>query len=400
MKNIITLILVSFLISSCNQNNTEYAVPNLLDRPESLQYSNEWSEVKNKFADLAYAIKKDKKNIDALIQISNLYISEARVTGEHGHYYNAALEVIEKALTNSKISKDQKFMALSSKASVQLSLHEFDKGLKTAETAMTLNPYNARIYGVLVDANVELGNYAKAVEYSDKMVSLRPDITSYSRVSYLREIHGMPKEAIEAMKMAVLSGSPGSEEKSWAALQLAQLYQKYGKLEEAENILQQILMERENYPFALAALGEIYIIQKKYELAEKTLKEACQIIPEVGFYISLAELYKLQGRNDEMKVILKEVLAMLKEDTDHGHDMSLEFAQLYVQFFNDPDKSLQFIKEDMKKRPSNIDLNRILARIYIAKEDKTNASLCIEKAKVTKSQHPELKELEELLMAI
>jgi hypothetical protein len=39
-----------------------------------------------------------------------------------------------------------------------------------------------------VDGNVEMGNYDSAVAFADKMVALRPDLTSYSRVSYLREI--------------------------------------------------------------------------------------------------------------------------------------------------------------------------------------------------------------------
>ena len=34
-------------------------------------------------------------------------------------------------------------------------------------------PTNAFICGILVDANVEMGDYKKAVEYSDNMVSLR-----------------------------------------------------------------------------------------------------------------------------------------------------------------------------------------------------------------------------------
>jgi hypothetical protein len=54
----------------------------------------------------------------------------------------------------------------------------------------------------LVDGNVEMGNYATAIEEADKMISIRPDIRSYSRASYLREIHGDYPGAIDAMKLA------------------------------------------------------------------------------------------------------------------------------------------------------------------------------------------------------
>ena len=62
--------------------------------------------------------------------------------------------------------------------------------LIVAHKAQQVNPYNAYVYGLLVDGNVEMGNYDTAVAYADKMVGVRPDLTSYSRVSYLREIFG------------------------------------------------------------------------------------------------------------------------------------------------------------------------------------------------------------------
>ena len=237
MKNLYILLLCfSFFLACKNEKPTtltSFEVPQLLDRPEKLKYFNEWSETRSQFADLKFKISKDPHAIDALLQVSNLYIMEARITGEHGHYYNAALKTITQALESNKITNDQKFLALSAKAGVQLSLHSFVEGLNTAKHAVSLNPYNAQIYGALVDAYVELGQYELAVEMADKMVSIRPDLRSYSRVSYLREIYGMPEDAIAAMKMAVEAGSPGSEEKSWAALQLAQLYLRYNKVNES-----------------------------------------------------------------------------------------------------------------------------------------------------------------------
>ncbi len=404
MKNLY-LLLIAFLFLVACRNNVENAtnaveIPELLDRSEKLQYFNEWSETRNRYADLKHKLNKDPQSIDALIQIANVFIAEARITGEHGHYYNAALTTITRALNQQKISKDQIFLALSAKASVELSLHSFKTGLETATQAMQLNPYNAQIYGVLVDAYVELGEYAKAVETADKMVSLRPDLRSYSRVSYLREIYGMPGEAIAAMKMAVEAGSPGSEEKSWAALQLAELCLRYDMVKEAESILNQLLTERPDYPFAKAALADVYIAQSKNAEAEKELKEACAIIPEVGFYVQLAELYKNTGRENEMKTTMKEVLNMLEDDMKHGHNMSLEYAQIYLDFFNDADGALKYLQQDREMRPENIDINRMLAKIYIIKKDKANAEAFLLKAAKTNSKHPELKELEKEIQQI
>ena len=128
-------------------------------------------------------------------------------------------------------------------------------GLAIAEKAQKINPYNALIYGILVDGNVEMGNYKAAVENSDKMDSIRPDIRSYSRISYLREIYGDYPGAIEAMKLAVGAGGAGDEPTEWTRIQLARLYENTGDLKNAEMHYMIALDERPGYPYATAGLG-------------------------------------------------------------------------------------------------------------------------------------------------
>lgn len=400
MKKITYLICTLFILSCAKEPKTNFEIPALLERSEKMQYFNEWSEVRTSYADLKHLLTKNPDHIDALIRITNLFIAEARITGEHGHYYPAALKTIEHALQQKNINKDQEFLALSAKASVQLSLHHFKDALKTAEIAQQKNPYNALIYGALIDAHVELGDYKNAVSLADKMVNMRPDLRSYSRVSYLREIYGMPEDAIKAMQMAVEAGSPGSEEKAWAALQLAQLCIRYNKTAEGISILNQILEERPDYPFAKANLATVYMSQGKFKEAEQELKEACAIIPEVSFYIHLAELYKQTEQQEAFDKLLPEILDMLTDDIQHGHNMSLEFAAVYSELLNDPDKALNYIQEDLNMRPENIDINRNLANIYLLKKDKEMAANFLLKANSTNSKNPELLELNQRLQKI
>lgn len=365
----------------------------LLQRGEKIQLGKEWDHVQNAYSDFTKEIDANPHDNKSRIGLAQLYIREARVTGEHGHYYPAALDVLQDALDDSELTDDDKFLALMTKAGVQLSLHEFESALKTGNKAALLNPLNAQIHGVLVDANVELGNYDKAVMLSDKMMSIKPDIRSYSRVSYLREIHGDVDGAIEAMSFAIKSGYPGTEETAWAMLTLGDMYREYGKEEEAEKVYKNILDLREDYPFAVGALGDLYMDQGKEELAEKTLKEAMDIIPEVGFYISLADLYKQQGKDDKVKELLDEIFVMLKDDTDSGHNMNLEYAHLYMDILEDNDKAMEYAKLEYDKRPNNIDINRTMAAIYHKMENDAEAKKYLEVAGKTNSKKPEYLEL-------
>ncbi len=403
-------IVASFLAcnsSEINNSNTAKAsfspseklakIPKLLTRAEKIQNGKEWESVQNQYGKYRQQILDDKQADEATLNLAQLFTLEARVTGEHGHYYPGALKLLNGLLEKEDLDNNLKFSVLATKAGVQLSQHDFAEALEAGKTAVELNPYNAQIYGVLTDAYVELGDYEKAVEMADKMVSIRPDLRSYSRVSYLREIHGMPEEAIEAMTMAADAGYPGYEETAWARLTLGELYEKYGRPEQAEEQYLRILSERKNYPFAIAALANIEMERGNYEKAEKLLKEACDIIPEVGYYEQLAHLYQETNREDEKNEIVKEIMVMLQDDIDSGHNMNIEYAYIYLDLKKNYNEALEYALKEYEKRPKNIDVNLLLAQIYHEKGDLGKTKGYLKNAKITNSKNPELLELNKII---
>ncbi len=370
-------------------------IPELLPRPKALQDATEWERTQSGYMKLSSDLRlKNANAVEPRVTLAQIFVNEARVTGEHGHYYPAALKMVDQALNiNKGLDQNLEFLALSTKASVQLSQHDFASALETAKRAIRINPHNAQIYGALVDANVELGNYDAAVEASDQMVSIRPDLRSYSRVSYLREIYGDVDGAIEAMEMAVKAGYPGYESTAWARLTLGEIHQRYGNKEAARKQYETILKERPNYPFAIAALGDLALDAKDYPKAEKLLKEAAGIIPEVGYYMSLAKLYKATGRQEEMRSAEEEIFVMLQDDVDSGHNMDLEYASFYRDQFEDYDKAMEYTRREYEKRPRNIDVNRLIAALMQEKDMKKEAQPYLEVAASTNSRHPELTEM-------
>lgn len=399
------------LISSCTGDDMPdegtaakgIDIPELLKRPEALQNAMEWENTQSSYMQMSSKLRTDEPDgIEPRINLAKIFVNEARVTGEHGHYYPAALQLLNEALAlNHRGTKDAnlEFEALSTKAGVLLSQHDFKTALSTAKEAVSLNPYNAQVYGAVVDANVELGNYDAAIEAADKMNEIRPDLRSYSRVSYLREIKGDTQGAIDAMKRAVNAGAPGYESTAWARLTLGGLYHRYGTPEEAAAQYAAILVERPNYPFAIAAQGELAYEAGNNEEAERLLNEAKGIIPEVGYYIQLAKIYKKEGRQDELKAVEDEILAMLQDDVDSGHNMDLEYASLYRDLYEDYDKALKYMLMEYEKRPTNIDVNRMLADVYLKRGEYDKARDHLLAAEATDSKHPELTEIREGLAA-
>lgn len=282
-------------------------------------------------------------------------------------------------------------LILKTKAGVLMSQHEFQKALVTAEEAIRINDHNAMNYGILVDAHVELGQYPEAIEAADKMVSIRPDLRSYSRVSYIRELIGRHDGAIDAMQLAVDAGAPGSEEKAWAQLQLAGLYERKGDRAAALAISRAIVEERPEYPFALANIGRLEILDGDTTAGVAMIEKACTIIPEVSFFVELAKYHKAAGHIEAADALRMKILAMIDDDIRSGHKMDLELGHVYADLFGDYSKAISYIEKEYQLRPSNVVVNRALADVYEKAGDHAKALFHQQKANWTELQDGEVK---------
>jgi tetratricopeptide (TPR) repeat protein len=370
--------------------NHEKPIPPLKQRQGPISTSSEWLNTKAAIEGLQYKIRRDKGDTQSKLLLALAYMQEARVTGEHPYYYPAALDLIDEVLDRKNAAPEVRYEATIAKGMIQLSLHKFREALETGKRAQALNARRASVYGVLCDANLELGNYNEAIKMADKMVSIRPDLMSYARISYLREIHGDLDGAIKAMELAARAGYPGLEQTSWAMYTLGGLYEKKGDLKLAALTYQQILRERPSYAFAKGGLGRLQAKQGNTREAIKLYSEAANTIPEFSFQQELARLYHKTGEHKKAKTITKELLAGFEEDQEAGHDMNLELAHAYMDLEQNYDEALTFAMKEYKKRPANIDVNKTLAAIYYHKGNYKKANSYLNKATITNSQDPGL----------
>ncbi len=375
-----------------NSYKEETVYSELLPRKNSIAYAAEWTSIRNNAAALQDKIKKDPADIKSLLALTALYIQEGRNTGKFNYYNTAALKCIHAVL----LKDAQNFEALTFQATILLSQHRFTEGLAIAEQAQTLYPFNAYVYGLIIDGNVELGNYAKALEAADKMISIRPDNRSYSRIAYLREIHGDIPGAIEAMKLAVDAGVTGDENTEWCRVQLGKLYEKLGKVRDAE--MQYIIASnnRKNYPYALAGLARIGTAEKNYDSAINLYLQADSLIPDHTFKEGIIEVYNLTGQADKATTLAGEILDYMKQfssdvknNKNEGQNEDHEMAHAWMGV-NNYEKALEYALAEYNRRPANIEVNETVAIVYYGKGEYAKALPYIETALKTNCQNPEL----------
>jgi len=364
----------------------------LMERKGIGAQSAEWASTKTTGERLIRMVRDNEDDLKNRIGLATLYIQEARITGNNMYYDAAALRYI-----NEVLAKDQThFEALTLKAMLYLSQHHFSDGLVLAQKAQQSNPYNAFVYGLLVDANVELGNYAEAVKNSDQMVSIRPDIRSYSRISYLREIYGDYPGAIDAMKMAVEAGGYGDETTEWSRIQLARLYENTGDINASRMQYHIALNERPGYAYALAGLAHLALADKDYKKAIALYRKSDSTVSDYSFKEGLAQVFFSMGNTQMAERLMNTVIEGMtndakkgEEDESVGHYADRELAHAYL-FVKDYDKALHHALAEYNRRPNNIDVNETLAWVYFKKGDAQKAVSYIDVALKTGSKNPTL----------
>ena len=352
----------------------------------------EWILCRNASTALMKKIKQNPADVKSLLGLTALYLQEARTSGNYSYYDKAALNSV-----NLLLKKDANNLeALTYKAMIFLSQHHFAEGLTVAAQAEQSYPYNAFLYGILTDANVELGNYTAALEKADKMVSIRPDIRSYSRISYLREIYGDIPGAIEAMKLAVDAGAPGTEGTEWARVQLGKLYEQTGEIKYAAMNYTIALDNRPGYPYALAGLARIAVGEKNYKRAIDLYLRADSVSTDYSFREALADVYALTGDQEKSSSIANAITdemektanAAVKNDSA-GHYADREMAYAYIAA-NKYDKALKHALVEYNRRSDNIDANETVAWCYYYKKEYNNALPYIKVALKTNCKNPVL----------
>jgi tetratricopeptide (TPR) repeat protein len=249
-------------------------------------------------AEIAAAQKVIEKSPNASKGYNKLavaYIRRARETGDFSLNSNAQTAV-DRALE----VDPQNYDAHKLKASLLLTFHRFAEALEYGKKLQAVSQRDAFIYGVLTDANVELGNYKEAIETVQKMVDTRPNLESYARVSRVRSLHGDSDGAIEAMSLAARVADPMDKEaQSWCLVFLGNEFFNVGRFAEAEKEYDGALKILPDYHLALAGKGHVRAAAGDYENAVKFLTQTQTRVPTTEVVIALGDVYAKTGNAEK-----------------------------------------------------------------------------------------------------
>jgi tetratricopeptide (TPR) repeat protein len=282
---------------------------------------------------------------EAYLRLGDAYLQKARETGDPLNYTRG-----EQALLKALELDPNSVQAMTLLGAVALGRHEFQKALEWAERSLEINPSHAGAYGVLGDAQVELGHYEAAFASFQRMVDLKPNLDSYARVSYARQLTGDVQGAVEAMQRAVASSWPETEGAAWARVQLGDLYFNSGRIDGAAEQYEAALTDFSGYHLALTALGKARAAQGLYDEAIRFYEQVVAIIPQPTTLAALGDLYARTGRSDQAQLQYDTVEFIGKLSSFNQQLYNRELALFYADHDIKLAEALKLTTQEIKVR--------------------------------------------------
>lgn len=335
---------------------------------------------------LGVALTKVRDKSDDCVGWVNLGDALAQVLRDTANekYYDHAEKAYLYALRLQPRSVD----AMTGMAWVTGGRHLFEQSREWANRALALDASNAAAFGILGDAAVELGEYDAAYGHYQKMMDVKPDLSSWSRGAHLLFLTGDSKKAIWLMEKAIKAGAPFAENTAWCRTRLAMMLFNQGAFISAAQVLEPPLKTGTKNTHVLLAAGRIAAAREDFPAAEKYYQTALEGGPNHDALAALGDLCAADGKKAEAEKYYDQVEALDKVQFARAGHSHMAMAKFYADHDRKPIEALRMA--EARKLTRNINDADTLAWVYFKNGDQPHAIEAIKRALSQKTQDAEI----------
>jgi tetratricopeptide (TPR) repeat protein len=276
--------------------------------------------------------------------LGTAYLERARVTADPT-YYPKAEGALRKSL---EVRADGNAGALTGLGALANARHDFAGARDLAQQALKLNAYSADAYGVLTDAETQLGNASAATDAVQHMLDLKPGLASYSRASYDLELHGHTADAQELMRRALDAASDRADI-AFCRYQLGELAAQAGQLDDAEAELTAGLVADPEYLPLRLGRARVAAARGQLDAALAGYADVVKRSPTPSTFVEYAELLRASGRETEATQQLELAVAAQQLFTANGGTDDLTAAALALAA-NRPADAVRVARQEYQRR--------------------------------------------------
>lgn len=239
-------------------------------------------------------------------------------------------------------------------AIADLGLHRFSLALQRATLATKLRPDDHIAVAALVDADIELGRYEEAEAALDRLLSMRPGLASYSRLSYFRQLTGDDEGALEAMFLARSAAAGLRPEVARVDELLGEIYFSQGDLENAMYFYTEAAAANPGRLKARAGIARIHYLRGDLDAARKGIEDILETdAGAVGALMLQAEMARVAGDDALADAAVDAVVSVAFAEHDAGFGLDPSTG-LFASTWGEPSAGLELAEIVYRARPQNI----------------------------------------------
>lgn len=241
--------------------------------------------------------------------------------------------------------------ALVGLGTIAMARHRFADALELGQQAREAAPASSRPLGVVVDALIEMGRYDEARDALQAMLLARPDLASFTRLSYYHELHGDIDLAIDAMESAVVAGGPAVENTEFARVKLGDLWLLEDEPDRAAGLYETTLELLPEYVPALHGMAKVALAGDDIAAAERHLLKAISVAALPESLVQLGALQEAAGEPELAAATYATAVAMERFHRDSS-GVPEPFGALLEATYGDSALALDIAREVHAETPS------------------------------------------------
>lgn len=281
---------------------------------------------------------------DALAQLGVAYVERARITVDPT-YYPKAEGVLRRSLALRPTGNSEAMVGMGALAAAR---HDFAGARTWALRARAVNPYDAHLYGVLADAETQLGNADAATRAIQSMLDLRPGVAAYARASYDLEQHGRVGEA-EATMQSALDSAASPADIAFCRYYLGELAWNSGRLADAARHYDAGLAADPTYAPLIEGRAKVAAARGDTSEALSQYAQLTNRVPDPSYVMQYGELLQVAGRDTEARAQFDLVDATSRLFAANGGRDGL-FASRYAAQHGEKAAALRYARAEWRVR--------------------------------------------------
>ncbi len=299
-------------------------------------------------------------------------------------YYDFA----EMAYLHALELQPQSTAAMTGMAWVTGGRHTFDQSIQWAEQALAKDAGNPAALGILGDAELELGDYDKALDHYQRMMDARPDLSSWSRGAHLLWLTGNKSKAMWLMERALKAGAPFAENTAWCRAELAMMQFHDGALLPAAQVIEPALAASSRDTRVLLAAGQIAAARQDFATARRHYGTILEAGPNHAALTALGDISAQEGDAAGAEKYYAQVEALHAAHVAGAVHDHMQMAKFYADHDRNLVEALRLAEQHKLTR--NVLEADTLAWVYFKNGDQPRAIEAIKRALNRSTQDAEM----------